>query len=89
MTACGLAQGADLPGTVMPFILRSVALLGVDSVMAPLALRQQAWARLAKDLDPALLQSMTTEIGLDEAIDAAARLMRGEVRGRIVVRTQG
>ncbi|MDP1789280.1 MAG: MDR family oxidoreductase [Methylibium sp.] len=89
VTACGLAQGADLPGTVMPFILRSVALLGVDSVMAPLALRQQAWARLAKDLDPALLQSMTTEIGLDEAIDAAARLMRGEVRGRIVVRTQG
>lgn len=89
VTACGLAQGGDLPGTVMPFILRSVALLGVDSVMAPLALRQQAWARLAKDLDPALLQSMTTEIGLDEAIDAAARLMRGEVRGRIVVRTQG
>ena len=89
VTACGLAQGADLPGTVMPFILRSVALLGVDSVMAPLALRQQAWARLAKDLDPALLQSMTTEIGLDEAIDAAAKLMRGEVRGRIVVRTQG
>lgn len=89
VTACGLAQGADLPGTVMPFILRSVALLGVDSVMAPLSLRQQAWARLAKDLDPALLQSMTTEIGLDEAIDAAARLMRGEVRGRIVVRTQG
>ena len=89
VTACGLAQGADLPGTVMPFILRSVALLGVDSVMAPLSLRQQAWARLAKDLDPALLQSMTTEIGLDEAIDAAARLIRGEVRGRIVVRTQG
>ncbi|KQW66307.1 MULTISPECIES: MDR family oxidoreductase [unclassified Methylibium] len=89
VTACGLAQGADLPGTVMPFILRSVALLGVDSVMAPLTLRQQAWARLAKDLDPALLQSMTTEIGLDEAIDAAAKLMRGEVRGRIVVRTQG
>jgi acrylyl-CoA reductase (NADPH) len=89
VTACGLAQGADLPGTVMPFILRSVALLGVDSVMAPLALRQQAWARLAKDLDPALLQSMTTEIGLDEAIDAAAKLMRGEVRGRIVVRTRG
>ncbi len=89
VTACGLAQGADLPGTVMPFILRSVALLGVDSVMAPLALRQQAWARLAKDLDPVLLQSVTTEIGLDEAIDAAARLMRGEVRGRIVVRTQG
>lgn len=89
VTACGLAQGADLPGTVMPFILRSVALLGVDSVMAPLALRQQAWARLARDLDPALLQTMTTEIGLGEAIAAAEQLMQGKVRGRIVVRTQG
>ena len=89
VAACGLAQGLDLPGTVMPFILRSVALLGVDSVHAPLALRQQAWGRLARDLDPTLLESMTTEIGLDEAIASAARLMKGEVRGRIVVRTQG
>ena len=57
VAACGLAQGADLPGTVMPFILRGVTLAGVDSVMAPLALRQQAWARLARDLDPALLEA--------------------------------
>jgi acrylyl-CoA reductase (NADPH) len=86
VAACGLAQGFDLPTTVMPFILRNVALLGVDSVMAPLALRQQAWARLASDLDPQLLQSMTTEIALDDAVAAAGRLMAGQVRGRIVVR---
>ncbi|HSV70930.1 MAG TPA: MDR family oxidoreductase [Methylibium sp.] len=89
VAACGLAQGADLPGTVMPFILRSVALLGCDSVTAPIALRREAWARLARDLDPALLESMTTEIGLDEAIGAAQGLMDGKVRGRIVVRTAG
>jgi acrylyl-CoA reductase (NADPH) len=87
VAACGLAQGADFPATVMPFILRSVALLGVDSVMAPIARRQEAWARLALDLDPALLESMTTEIGLDGAIAAAEQLMSGKVRGRIVVKT--
>jgi len=86
VAACGLAQGFDLPVTVMPFILRSVALLGVDSVMAPSALRRQAWARLATDLEPALLETMVSEIPLEEAIGAAARLMAGEVRGRIVVR---
>ncbi len=89
VAACGLAQGFDLPTTVMPFILRSVALLGVDSVMAPRALREQAWARLATDLDPALLESITTEVPLADAIAAANRLMDGSVRGRIVVRTQG
>jgi len=64
VAACGLAQGPDLPATVMPFILRSVALLGVDSVMAPLALRQEAWSRLARDLDPKLLEAITTEVPL-------------------------
>ena len=88
MAACGLAQGFDFPATVMPFILRAVALLGVDSVMAPRALREQAWARLATDLDPALLESMTTEVPLSGAIEAAQRLMDGSVRGRIVVRTR-
>jgi len=87
VAACGLAQGPDLPATVMPFILRSVALLGVDSVMAPLALRQEAWSRLARDLDPKLLEAITTEVPLSDAIDAARRLMDGRVRGRIVVRT--
>ncbi|MEY2661371.1 MAG: hypothetical protein RLZZ123_2543 [Pseudomonadota bacterium] len=86
VAACGLAQGMDLPTTVMPFILRNVALLGVDSVMAPLALRQQAWDRLARDLKPDVLESLTEEIGLDQAIDKAADLMAGRVRGRVVVK---
>jgi acrylyl-CoA reductase (NADPH) len=86
VAACGLAQGMDLPASVAPFILRNVALLGVDSVMAPMPLREQAWARLARDLDPALLDAMTTEVALEEAVDAAQRLMAGQVRGRIVVR---
>jgi acrylyl-CoA reductase (NADPH) len=87
VAACGLAQGFDLPATVMPFILRGIALLGVDSVMAPLALREQAWSRLARDLDPAKLESITTEIPLAQAIASAQKLMDGQVRGRIVVRT--
>jgi acrylyl-CoA reductase (NADPH) len=86
VAACGLAQGADLPGTVMPFILRSVTLAGVDSVMAPHVLRQQAWDRLARDLAPTLLDTMTSEVALDGAVEAAQRLMSGQVRGRIVVR---
>ncbi len=89
VAACGLAQGHDLAGTVMPFILRGVALLGVDSVMAPIARRREAWDRLATDLDPALLESMTTEVGLDGAIGAAQRLLAGQVRGRVVVRIDG
>jgi acrylyl-CoA reductase (NADPH) len=88
VAACGLAQGMDFPATVAPFILRSIALLGVDSVTAPLALREQAWARLARDLDPALLDTITTEITLAETVDAAQRLMAGQVRGRMVVNTQ-
>ena len=88
VAACGLAQGMDFPATVAPFILRGVSLLGIDSVMAPIALREQAWSRLARDLDVALLEAITTEIGLDEAVGAAQRLMAGQVRGRIVVRTR-
>jgi acrylyl-CoA reductase (NADPH) len=89
VAACGLAQGMDLPGTVAPFILRAVSLIGVDSVMAPLAAREKAWARLAQDLDPAKLDAITTEVALADATDAAKRLMDGQVRGRIVVRTRG
>jgi acrylyl-CoA reductase (NADPH) len=85
VAACGLAQGHDLPGTVMPFILRGITLAGIDSVMAPLALRQQAWARLAQDLDPALLETMIEEVPLAGALAGAQRLMDGQVRGRIVV----
>jgi len=87
VAACGLAQGMDLPASVAPFILRSVTLAGVDSVMAPLALREQAWARLARDLDPALLETMIREIALGDAIGAAAALMEGRVTGRTVVKT--
>ena len=86
VAACGLAGGIDLPSSVMPFILRGVTLAGIDSVMAPLASRQQAWDRLARDLDPVLLDSMVEEIPLDAAIARAADLMAGTVRGRLVVK---
>ena len=86
VAACGLAQGMDLPTTVMPFILRGVTLAGVDSVMAPLAKRQRAWDRLAQDLDLAKLESMIDEVPLEGAIAKAQDLMDGKVRGRVVVR---
>ena len=85
VAACGLAGGMDFPATVAPFILRGVTLYGIDSVMAPLAVRQEAWARLARDLDIAKLDAITNEIGLAEAIDVGARLLEGKVRGRVVV----
>ncbi len=87
VAACGLAQGMDLPTTVMPFILRGVTLAGVDSVMAPLAKRQRAWDRLAHDLDATLLESMIEEISLEASIGKAHELMAGKVRGRVVVKT--
>lgn len=86
VAACGLAQGNDLPTTVLPFILRGVTLAGIDSVMAPRARRERAWARLARDLDPALLDAMVEEVPLADAIARAHALMDGQVRGRIVVR---
>ena len=86
VAACGLAQGHELPATVMPFILRGITLAGIDSVMAPRARREAAWARLARDLDPALLESMVEEVPLEGAVAAAQRLMAGQVRGRIVVK---
>lgn len=86
VAACGLAQGMDLPGSVAPFILRGVTLAGIDSVMAPLAKRQRAWDRLARDLDLALLERMIEEVPLDGAITKAQQLMAGQVRGRVVVR---
>jgi acrylyl-CoA reductase (NADPH) len=89
VAACGLAQGHDLPGTVMPFILRSVTLAGIDSVMAPIVLRRQAWDRLASDLDPRALELITEEVALDRAIEKAEALMAGRVRGRVVVRVSG
>jgi acrylyl-CoA reductase (NADPH) len=85
VAACGLAQGHDLPATVMPFILRGVTLAGIDSVMAPLALREQAWQRLAGDLEPKLLALIGDDVPLDGAIAKAGDLLAGRVRGRVVV----
>ena len=86
IAACGLAAGMDLPGSVAPFILRGVCLLGIDSVMCPIELRKTAWNRLAGDLDRGKLTEITHEIVLDEVIEAGARILAGEVRGRIVVK---
>jgi acrylyl-CoA reductase (NADPH) len=86
LAACGLAQGADFPATVMPFILRGITLAGIDSVMAPLARRQLAWDRLARDLDPAKLETITEEITMEQAPARAADLMAGRIRGRVVVK---
>jgi len=85
VTACGLAQGMDFPASVAPFILRGVTLAGIDSVMAPMSLRETAWKRLARDLAPDRLQAITREIRLGEAIDAASQIMAGGMRGRVVV----
>lgn len=86
VAACGLAQGMDLNTSVMPFILRGVTLAGIDSVMAPLARRQRAWSRLARDLDPALLETMVEEVPLGQAQARAQDLMAGRVRGRVLVK---
>jgi acrylyl-CoA reductase (NADPH) len=86
IAACGLAAGMDLPSSVAPFILRGVCLLGIDSVMCPIELRSVVWSRLASDLEPVKLVEITHEIGLDEVIAAGAKILAGEVRGRIVVK---
>jgi len=87
IAACGLAGGIDLPTSVAPFILRGVSLIGIDSVMCPLPLRQEAWRRLDQDLaKDDRLAAMTTEIGLGDVIDAGKRIVEGQVRGRIVVK---
>ena len=85
VAACGLAQGMDLPGSVAPFILRGITLYGIDSVMAPFAVRQAAWARLARDLDLAKLEAITHEIGMGGVVQAGADILAGKVRGRLVV----
>jgi acrylyl-CoA reductase (NADPH) len=86
VAACGLAAGMDLPASVAPFILRGVSLLGVDSVMCPRARRQEAWKRLASDLDRKKLEAMTTEIPLEGVFDIAPKILAGQVRGRTVVK---
>jgi acrylyl-CoA reductase (NADPH) len=86
VAACGLAGGMDLPTTVAPFILRAVSLLGIESVMAPLSLRKEAWKRLEKDLDRRKLAQMTEEIDLGGVIEAGKKIVEGGVRGRLVVK---
>jgi len=86
VAACGLAGGMDLPSSVAPFILRGVCLLGIDSVMCPIDARKTAWSRLASDLDRAKLAEITHEIDLGRVIEAGARILAGQVRGRIVVK---
>ncbi len=85
VSACGLAQGMDLPSTVMPFILRGVSLLGIDSVMAPMNLRERAWLRLSSDINIKKLEEMIVDTTLDQLETLAAKILKGEVRGRVVV----
>ncbi|WP_024593631.1 MULTISPECIES: MDR family oxidoreductase [unclassified Pseudoalteromonas] len=88
VTACGLAQGMDLPASVAPFILRGVSLIGIDSVMRPKADRIEAWDRLAKLVSADYLDKISTEISLEHVIDNAEQLMEGKIRGRVVVNCQ-
>jgi acrylyl-CoA reductase (NADPH) len=87
VAAIGLAGSPKLPATVLPFILRNVALLGIDSVMAPLARRQEAWARIASDLPLASLEAMATTVPLAQAVDVGGQILQGAVRGRVIVDT--
>ena len=88
VSACGLAQGMDLPSTVMPFILRGVSLLGIDSVMAPMQIRERAWNRLSKDINFEKLEEMIIETSLDQIEKLAQDILKGQVRGRVVVNIQ-
>ncbi len=88
VTACGLAQGMDLPASVAPFILRGVSLIGIDSVMRPKADRVEAWNKLATLVKADYLDKISSEITLDQVIDNAELLMQGKIRGRVVVNCQ-
>ena len=88
VAAFGMAQGSDLPASVLPFILRGVTLAGIDSVNAPLAMRLRAWSRLATDLDPGALETMITEIGLEDVAACASQILQGKVKGRALVNTR-
>lgn len=85
VASTGLAQGGDIPGSVLPFIVRGVTLAGIDSVMAPMAKRERAWARLASDLDPGKLAAVTTTHKLADVPDLARDILAGKVRGRVVI----
>lgn len=85
VAAVGLAAGADLPASVIPFLLRGVNLLGIDSVMQPYEKRVAAWKRLANDLPTETLDQMTSDACLDDIPDLCSRILRGDVKGRVVV----
>ena len=85
VSACGLAQGMDLPSTVMPFILRGVSLLGIDSVMAPMQLRERAWKRLSENININKLEEMTIDTSLEQVEVLASDILNGKVRGRVIV----
>ena len=89
VAACGLAGGNDLPATVLPFILRNVSLLGVESVQCPTTLRQEAWDRLARDLPLPLLDAITTVEPLTRVPELAEEILAGRTRGRVVIDTAG
>jgi len=85
VTSCGLAQGMDFPASVAPFILRGIKLIGIDSVMRPIADRLEAWQRLSELLQPEDFDTISKEIGLDEVVETAYKLLDGKVRGRVIV----
>lgn len=85
VTACGLVGGMQWPATVAPFILRGVTLAGIDSVRCPFPERVEAWRLLAKEVDPSLLEEVSTTIGLGGVTDVADRLLKGAQRGRVIV----
>jgi acrylyl-CoA reductase (NADPH) len=82
---CGLAAGPAFPGSILPFILRSITVYGIDSVMLPRAPREEAWRRLGSDLPLDKLDSTVSEVGLSDLMPLATRILKGEVRGRVVV----
>ncbi|WP_223813213.1 zinc-binding dehydrogenase, partial [Acinetobacter baumannii] len=86
VAACGLAGGMDFPATVAPFILRGITLYGIDSVMAPIELRKEAWERLATELDQTKLETLTTEIQLADALNISNEILDGKIKGRIIVK---
>ncbi|QHJ13949.1 Acrylyl-CoA reductase AcuI [Paraglaciecola mesophila] len=88
VAACGLAQGMDFPASVAPFILRGVTLAGIDSVMRPIADRKEAWQRLSDILEPSVFDDIAQEITLEQVVEAATKLLDGEIRGRLVVNVQ-
>jgi acrylyl-CoA reductase (NADPH) len=86
VAVCGLAESMNLPTTVAPFILRGVTMYGIDSVMAPLERRKQAWQRLASDLDPKLLDELSFDLAFDDLPQAAVDILDGKIRGRAIVK---